>query len=158
MMEQENAIADRILTFLKVKDLSSGILADRIGVQRSSISHILSGRNKPSYDFIRKFLETFPEVNAEWFITGKGEMLKAAVQQDLFGGEPEISGEEAEKELTESENTAPETIEEPKGNLLPEREEIPAEAAKTLLKGKIVKVILLYEDGHFDSYTPDGKG
>ena len=46
--------------------------ADKIGVQRSSISHILSGRNKPSLDFVLKVLAQFPEVELYWLLNGKG--------------------------------------------------------------------------------------
>ena len=67
---------DRIQLILKSKNLSPSQFADEIQVQRSSISHILSGRNKPSLDFIMKILTTYPEVNADWLIFGKGQMVK----------------------------------------------------------------------------------
>lgn len=47
--------------------------AEKIGVQRSSISHILSGRNKPSLDFVLKILSVYPEVELYWILNGKGE-------------------------------------------------------------------------------------
>ena len=47
--------------------------AEKIGVQRSSISHILSGRNNPSLDFVLKVLSVFPEVELYWLLNGKGE-------------------------------------------------------------------------------------
>lgn len=56
--------------------LNASLFADKIGVQRSSISHILSGRNKPSLDFIIKILTIFPEVDASWILSGKGNFLK----------------------------------------------------------------------------------
>ncbi len=46
--------------------------AEKIGVQRSSISHILSGRNKPSLDFILKLLSAYPDVELYWLLNGKG--------------------------------------------------------------------------------------
>ncbi|MGC1203378.1 MAG: helix-turn-helix transcriptional regulator [Flavobacteriaceae bacterium] len=52
---------------------SASSFAEKVGVQRSSISHILSGRNKPSLDFILKILSTFPEVELYWLLNGKGE-------------------------------------------------------------------------------------
>lgn len=52
---------------------SSSSFAEKIGVQRSSISHILSGRNKPSLDFILKILSAFPEVDLYWLFNGNGE-------------------------------------------------------------------------------------
>jgi len=57
--------------------------ADVIGVQRSSISHILNGRNKPSYDFIIKILERFQGINAEWLLTGKGSMIKSSLSSNI---------------------------------------------------------------------------
>ncbi|MGS2726107.1 helix-turn-helix domain-containing protein [Psychroserpens sp. BH13MA-6] len=51
---------------------SASSFAEKIGVQRSSISHILSGRNKPSLDFVLKVLSTFPEVELYWLMNGKG--------------------------------------------------------------------------------------
>jgi len=53
--------------------LSAAAFADRTGVQRSSISHLLSGRNKPSLEFVLKVIKTFPEVNLYWLLNGKGE-------------------------------------------------------------------------------------
>jgi transcriptional regulator with XRE-family HTH domain len=67
---------DRLLQFLKKEQLSSSDLAEKIGVQPSTISHLLSGRNNPSYEFIENFLKIFPSVNAEWLIIGKGGMYK----------------------------------------------------------------------------------
>ena len=52
---------------------SASSFAEKIGVQRSSISHILSGRNKPSLDFILKIISSFPEVDLYWLFNGKGE-------------------------------------------------------------------------------------
>lgn len=67
---------DRLQQFLDLKNISAARLADMMGIQRSALSHILGGRNKPSFDFISKFITLFPYVNAEWFITGKGEAFK----------------------------------------------------------------------------------
>ncbi len=51
--------------------LSAALFADKIGVQRSSVSHLMSGRNKPSLDFILKIISAFPEVDLYWILTGK---------------------------------------------------------------------------------------
>lgn len=66
----------RLQQFLDLENLSPARLADIIGVQRSGLSHILSGRNKPSFDFIRRILVKFPRINADWLITGKGKPYK----------------------------------------------------------------------------------
>jgi len=52
--------------------LSAAAFADKIEVQRSSISHLLSGRNKPSLDFVLKVLDNFKEVELYWLLNGKG--------------------------------------------------------------------------------------
>lgn len=64
-------IQERLKMVIKMNNLTASSFADRIGVQRSSLSHILSGRNKPSLDFIEKTLKSFPKVSGHWLITGK---------------------------------------------------------------------------------------
>jgi transcriptional regulator with XRE-family HTH domain len=74
------SVTKRIEQLLEEYKLSPSRFADEIDVQRSSISHILSERNKPSLELISKILKKYPEINADWLITGKGKM-----QLDLFG-------------------------------------------------------------------------
>ena len=79
---------ERVKLLMSVKDLSSAQLAEAIGVQRSGISHILSGRNKPSLDFVVKVLEAYPDLSESWLLKGEGEMLKSATaSQGLFSAE-----------------------------------------------------------------------
>jgi len=66
---------DRIKKFMEYKGITPSELADSIGVQRSNVTHVLHGRNNPSLPFIEKMLECFPELNAEWFMRGKGNMI-----------------------------------------------------------------------------------
>jgi transcriptional regulator with XRE-family HTH domain len=65
------AVVERMQELMSREGLSASQLADRIGVQRSAISHILSGRNRPSLDLVMKLLEAFPEVSAEWMLRGQ---------------------------------------------------------------------------------------
>ena len=64
----------RLEIILKHYGLSASVFAEKISVQRSSISHILSGRNKPSLDFIDKVLQVFPEIDLIWLLSGKGKL------------------------------------------------------------------------------------
>ena len=66
----------RLQQFLDLENITPAKLSYILNVQRSSISHILNGRNKPSYDFIRRILSKFPALNAEWLLTGKGKPYK----------------------------------------------------------------------------------
>ncbi|MES2627832.1 MAG: helix-turn-helix transcriptional regulator, partial [Bacteroidota bacterium] len=70
-------ISDRIAALLKDKQLSAIELSKVIQVQRSTLSHILSGRNKPSIDLLERFHTAFEDLSLEWLITGKGKMYKA---------------------------------------------------------------------------------
>ena len=77
---------DRLMKIITSEGLTSTLLAEEIGVQRSGIQHILSGRNYPSYDFLQKLLTRFPKLNAEWLILGQGSMYKSTIigLPDLF--------------------------------------------------------------------------
>jgi transcriptional regulator with XRE-family HTH domain len=67
---------ERLQSLMGYLGLTGGKFAETIGVQKSSISHILSGRNKPSFEFISRILSTYREISPEWLILGEGEMLK----------------------------------------------------------------------------------
>ncbi len=66
----------RLDLFLRAKNISQSKFADSINVAKASVSHILAGRNKPGFEFIENMARQYPELNIEWFVTGKGEMFK----------------------------------------------------------------------------------
>lgn len=105
---------------------SASSFAEKIGVQRSSISHILSGRNKPSLDFILKILASFPEVDLYWLFNGKGS----------FPSEPK-------KEVIIA-NTEPPV---PPTKILKEIKNIQATPNKD-----IERIVIFYTDGTFKNY------
>lgn len=72
-MVNTEAFVKRLQRILAYYDLSASAFADAIGVQRSSISHLLTGRNKPSLEFVLKVVRTYPEVNLYWLLNGKGD-------------------------------------------------------------------------------------
>lgn len=71
---------ERILKFLESERISPAEFADKIGVQRSSMSHILNGRNHPSAAFIQKMLHAFPNVNSRWLLIGDGKMHSESLE------------------------------------------------------------------------------
>ena len=79
-MINNQAFAKRLQKVIDFYGESASSFAEKIGVQRSSISHILSGRNKPSLDFIMKVLSSYPDVELYWLLNGKGSFT--AKQQD----------------------------------------------------------------------------
>ena len=75
-------LTKRLEIILEYYSLNASSFADKIGVQRSSLSHLLSGRNKPSLDFILKILDVFPEVDLYWILNGKGTFPKSELKDD----------------------------------------------------------------------------
>lgn len=66
----------RLKQFLAAENISQAQFADSINVVRASVSHVLSGRNNPSYDFIKAIMLAYPKLDMEWLIFGKGKMYK----------------------------------------------------------------------------------
>ena len=135
---------ERILDVLKIKNLSPAQFADMIGVQRSSISHLISGRNKPSLEFLQKLLKTFPEINSDWILFGKGEMIvSGTVKEPVQGFPEEIPSDEA----IQTEKHNPPGKEET-GNVL-KKKWIDPEGKK------IEKIVCFYKDNTFREYLPE---
>ncbi len=140
---------DRIIQFLKEMNLTSTKFADQIGVQRSSISHLLSGRNKPSFDFIEKMLNAYPDVNAQWLITGKGNMLNN--QPSLFHSNEPIN----EQNLTSRESDiSKQAIQE---HIISKSDEINSENEDKIDLHKqkqqsIERIVIFYSDNTFKEY------
>jgi transcriptional regulator with XRE-family HTH domain len=127
---------ERIQLILKTKDISASKFADEIGVQRSSISHILSGRNNPSLDFIQKILKRFPDISPDWILTGKGSMY---MEPDLFTTIEEPKQEKIVTNEVIEDSEEPETEE---SVILPyENEQIPTPKPLKPSQPKIVSKI-----------------
>jgi transcriptional regulator with XRE-family HTH domain len=105
-------------------------LASLLEVQRSNISHILNGRNKPGASLIEKMLLVFPELNARWLLTGEGNMLETSSSAGAAQNQPKHT----------------EIITSTKSGI---------SGSSSLSGKKIDKVVLLYNDGTFISYNKD---
>jgi transcriptional regulator with XRE-family HTH domain len=142
---------DRIIQFLKENNLTSTKFADTIGVQRSSISHILSGRNKPSYDFIEKMLLSYPDINAQWLITGKGNML--VNQPSLFKNDEKLTENILTSPESHIQNTAYTNTEIKETD---EEKEITPKIENSGTEKKIIeKVLIFYKNGTFKEFIPE---
>ena len=97
------AITERVKKVMEDYGLSSSQMADKIGVQRSAISHVLSGRNKPSLDFILKVLESFSDVSSEWLL--RGQNIEVSEGQNTSGKPaeklPEKQGQNTHRKTVE---------------------------------------------------------
>ena len=67
---------DRIREVINYSQLSAASFADTIGISRSGLTHLLTGRNQPSLDVAKKILAKYPEISTEWLIMGMGEMMR----------------------------------------------------------------------------------
>ena len=174
----------RINLVMQTKNLTASQFADEIGVQRSSMSHILSGRNNPSLDFVMKILNRFPEIRTDWIVFGKGSMYESEQQQgknvesrvvkelDLFSNEA-FEDFSARNEIQKESNPLQqediyislkeEDVEEKEHHHLvqnPVNKPVEREEAKysTPEKGKsIKKMIILFSDNTFEELVPENK-
>lgn len=123
----------RLNQIMDYYDLSAASFADQIDVGRSSISHLLSGRNKPSLDFVMKIINAFPEVELYWLLNGKGSFPKNSTD-----GPREEKKNAGPEEVHDLFTTTP----------FPNKAEVPSPAT-----GKeIRKIVVLYADGTFEAY------
>ena len=138
----------RLKQFLAAENITQAQFADRINVVRASVSHVLAGRNNPSFDFIKAMMAQYPNLNIEWLMFGKGKMYKeshpspASAQEILFP-------EELSDTLFSVQDSQPEIkMEEPVEsstalNTLVEHTQI------NVTQRKVSKIIVLFDDGTF---------
>tara|TARA_B100000949_G_C14286277_1_gene454396 strand:+ start:1449 stop:1859 length:411 start_codon:yes stop_codon:yes gene_type:complete len=129
-------IVSRIQTVVDHLEISVSAFADEIGVQRSSMSHLLNGRNKPSLDFVMKLVDTYPEVDLYWLLKGKGSFPKEANQ--IEDAPASIVEEKLEENTTESlsESYSVKHLKNPK------------------LSKEPYKIVMFYSDGTFEAFQP----
>ncbi len=100
--------------------------SEKISVQRSSISHILSGRNKPSLDFVLKILSVYPDVELYWLLNGKGNFPSTTLSENK-----QIEKSETDNQASIIQN---------------------AETISTLNKKPIERIVIFFKDGTFKNF------
>jgi Predicted transcriptional regulators len=146
---------ERILQIMENEGLTPSKFAETIGIQRSAMSHIISGRNNPSLDVFMKILETFPYVDSSWLLFGKGEMQKDQTaissfsQPDLFGNiavnRPTLQADpeyRKENRVKEDEKDTKQT----------EKEIV---IRTELVAKKISKIVIFYADETYETFIPE---
>ena len=134
MFSQQDFIA-RLQRIMDYYDLNASALADSLGVLRSSISHLLSERNKPSLDFVLKIIDKYPEVDLYWLLYGKVSFPK--------------------EEKKPAPTPLPTEIPFPEDNVLEDSEKerkVTAEIPVKKQKRQIQKIIFFYEDNSFEIF------
>ena len=160
---------ERLIQLLDLEQLTPSKFADIIGVQRSSVSHVISGRNNPSFDFIQKTLTAFPGLNAEWLIVGQGTMydqmgrgvsgnlFEAPVEENLMQIPADIAGQGTENRFPEDSQGDKEEVNlSPNADLEGDTEDLPADLEQQVSRspGRIVQVMVFYDDDTFRTYKP----
>ena len=124
MLNSEEFI-NRLQELMAQKQLTASAFAARIGVQRSSVSHILAQRNKPSLEFILKIHQAFDDIDLTWLLLGKTPLQKTIESQEYF---------KEDASLANPISQVPQTLKD-------EPSEIEA-------------IVTLYKDGRFKKYLP----
>lgn len=138
--------------------LNASSFADKIGVQRSSLSHLLSGRNKPSLDFILKIMDVFPEVDLYWILNGKGTFPKSEneiniapptpivvhpIEETIIEKQPDLFSEKVSNTKNQMEENLPNLFSNSKIT----------SSVKT--DGEIDRIVIFYTNGTFKTYSPE---
>jgi transcriptional regulator with XRE-family HTH domain len=176
MSRKAKIMKDRIAKIIRDEGMTAAKFAEEIGVQASGISHIISGRNNPSTDFLIKILDRFRGINAEWLLLGKGNMYKSAaspseysektvkpVVNDLFTAalnNPVTSSAKEKEVLREdkSDISADSVKSEPvkqENSAYLRAEEAKPYYERPVNDKKVEKIVIFFNDNTFESYNPN---
>lgn len=137
----------RLKQFLAAENISQAQFADSINVVRASVSHVLSGRNNPSFDFIKAMMQQYPNLNIDWLMFGKGRMYKDQARpeqvEDLLFSDLDIEDDPR--------TTSPAPVEE---KIIPVETSTElntlTQVAQTIVnQRKVSKILLLFDDGTY---------
>ena len=136
---------ERLNQIIEQKGLTATKFAALIGVNASTISHILAGRNKPGFDIINNIAKTFPDIDLGWLITGNGSMYTSSLpkEKNIIPEEPTLFDFNEPQVHSDSQNREKEKKS--------EIEVISRTIAKSPTK-KIKRIVLFFEDGSFEDY------
>lgn len=167
-------MTNRIQEILNRYNLTAAKLADQLEVPRSTISHILTGRNKPSLEFIQKLLQNFPDLNTDWLLKGDGTMKRS--QHDLFSSLESVDTQKVDKpeenDTVEKKYPPENPPEPPQANAdgndenlrgvknepeIPDSSEYHSfidEKKVEIKRKKIIRILTFYSDSTFDEFFP----
>ena len=166
-------LTKRVLKIKQHYKLSQAEFADKIKIQRSSISHMVNGRNKASADMVIRILETYKDIRAEWIMRGEGEMFKRDNEEELFDTpaetkcnpekvilndkakqeEPTLNFNEKNENSNQEEFVSDNKVKEPQNT---EKVINKVSPFNTNSQGKeIVRIIIFYSDKTFVDFKPE---
>lgn len=140
----------RLQQFLAAENITQAQLADSLNVARAGVSHIIAGRNKPSYDFLSALLQHYPTLNADWLMLGKGKMYKDLQQKTVETVQEQPAGllfDNFDEIVEEKSNSQPnENINIQTSNKINDLDNIVQSVVK---QRNVKKIIVLFDDGTF---------
>ena len=142
-------IKDRIAHILRAKNLTATQFAEMMQIQPSNVSHLLSGRNKPSLDFLMKLKEVFPEYNFDWIILGKKPITTN--EPSLFNKDNQIEAFEVTR-VVENEVEKEQTKEVEIPYILENEEKSKVQTLNNFSAG-LKQIIYVFEDHSFEIYN-----
>lgn len=156
---------ERLLQFLAAENISQSQFADTLGITRASVSHVLAGRNRPSYDFLSSLMIHYPSLNVEWLMHGKGKMYK----RDQYAPEsPQTQESPAKNEENQAPAEEATLFSDVATEAVPKAEERPEKAPESIKPlaesplsaqslsgghGKVTKVIVFFSDNTFQEFS-----
>ena len=141
---------DRIVKIMERERMGQAQFANAIGIQRAAMSHIISGRNNPSLDVMLKILHRYPQLNPDWLLFGKGEMLRSS----------DSSIEQAEDQAKTSPQLhlmADDHVEVSQSALNTEKEPSEKQMAISVEKTSktVSRIMVFYSDNTYDTFVPE---
>lgn len=141
---------EKLEFLLKNKGLTATSLARLLEIQPSGLSHILSGRNKPSFDLVVKILKAFPDVNPDWLLLDSTEIFRGEASPTATARQEYLNVEPAAPSLPFD---APENNEISEPKKIEENDFAPIFSTPQSAGKKVSRVIVLYADRTFESFT-----
>lgn len=141
---------DRIVKIMERERMGQAQFASAIGIQRAAMSHIISGRNNPSLDVMLKILHRYPQLNPDWLLFGKGEMLRSS----------DSSVEQVEDQVktpAQLHLMADDHVEVSQAALNTEREPLEKQMAISVEKTSktVSRIMVFYSDNTYDTFVPE---
>ncbi len=156
---------DKLRDLMKSEGLKSGQLAELLGINPAGISHILAGRNKPSFELLQKILRRFPQLNPDWLLVDRGPMYRTLPDALDTPGAPGANDEAAARASAPNDTARAADLFAAVGSsgsaqTPPAKAPVPSPSGATIPLSpagggrRVARVVLCYEDGTFESYAP----
>ena len=149
---------EKLQILMNSENLTGSKLAEYLGIQPSSISHILGGRNKPSLDFVQKILQRYPRINPDWLLLDSDEMYRpdpALAETPAMNAQLPFDAPNADTEVTApSSSVATQPVQPTNPTIANDETNMFLGAMATSKRGNVKRVIVLFDDNTFESYQP----